>query len=167
MFKIVWSQTHYTKKLSSLFSFKSNMDNISFYAESSLNVILLNIWHLKSLKTREFCLLHDGSFNFLQLSLTQFRDFLFAFCFYKRKSFVNCLFDFGNGILLPKLFWHTVKKKVLVIEKNFWNLRLKVENLQNFWDHLNNLFKQWKVRTISCNRILFYLVPGGFSNLKN
>ena len=44
---------------------------------------------------------------------------------------------------------------VIVIEKNFWNSRLKAENLQIFWDHLNNLFKQWKVRTISGNRILF------------
>ena len=39
------------------------------------------------------------------------------------------------GILLSKI--------VLVIEKNFWNSRL---NLQNFWDHQNNLFEQWKVR---------------------
>ena len=36
------------------------------------------------------------------------------------------------GILLPKLFWPTVRKIVLVIEKNFWNLRLKAENLQIF-----------------------------------
>ena len=41
------------------------------------------------------------------------------------------------------------EKIVLVIEKKFWNSWLKAENLQNFWDHLNNLFKQWKVRTIS------------------
>ena len=54
------------------------------------------------------------------------------------------------------LLW---EKNVLVIEKNFWNSRLKAENLQNFWDHLNNLFKQWKVRTISGNRMLFLLVP--------
>ena len=41
-----------------------------------------------------------------------------------------------NGILLPKLFWPTVRKKiVLVIEKNFWNSRLKAGNLQNSWDH--------------------------------
>ena len=30
------------------------------------------------------------------------------------------------------LMW---EKIVLVIEKNVWNLRLKAENLQNFWDH--------------------------------
>ena len=47
------------------------------------------------------------------------------------------------------------KKNVLVFEKNFWDSRLKAKNLQNNWDHLNNLFKQWKVRTISGNRILF------------
>ena len=50
------------------------------------------------------------------------------------------------------LLW---EKNVLVIEKNFWNSRLKAENFQNFRDHLNNLFKQWKVRTISGNRMLF------------
>ena len=32
-------------------------------------------------------------------------------------------------------------------------------------DHFNNLFRQWKVRTISGNRMLFQLVPGGFSDL--
>ena len=30
------------------------------------------------------------------------------------------------------LLW---EKIVLVTEKNFWNLRLKAENFQNFWDH--------------------------------
>ena len=33
---------------------------------------------------------------------------------------LNC-----NGILLPKLFWPTVKKNVLVIKKNIWNSRLR------------------------------------------
>ena len=42
------------------------------------------------------------------------------------------------GILLPKLFWSTVKKIVLVIiviKKNLRNSRLKAKKLQNFWDH--------------------------------
>ena len=43
-------------------------------------------------------------------------------------------------ILLPKLFWTTVRKKIIVIEKNFWNSRLKAKNLQKFWDYWNNLF---------------------------
>ena len=33
------------------------------------------------------------------------------------------------------LLTYCKKKLVLVIEKNFWNSRLKAENLQNFWDH--------------------------------
>ena len=39
------------------------------------------------------------------------------------------------SILLPKLFWPTVRKNVLVVEEKIWNLRLKAENFQNFWDH--------------------------------
>ena len=50
------------------------------------------------------------------------------------------------------LLW---ENNVLVIKKNFWNSRLKAENLEKFWDHLNNLSKQWKVRTISGSRMLF------------
>ena len=48
-------------------------------------------------------------------------------------------------------------KNNLVIEKNFWNLRLKAGNFQIFWDHYNNLFKLRKVRTIFGNRLLFSL----------
>ena len=45
-------------------------------------------------------------------------------------------FEKGNGMLLSKLFWPTEREKnVLVIEKNFWILRLKAENLQIFLDH--------------------------------
>ena len=40
-----------------------------------------------------------------------------------------------NGNLLPKLFWPIWEKIVLMIEKNFWNSRLKAKNLQKFWDH--------------------------------
>ena len=50
------------------------------------------------------------------------------------------------------LLW---EKIVLVIEKNFWNSRLNAKNLQKIWNHWNNLFKQWKVRTIFGNRMLF------------
>ena len=46
-------------------------------------------------------------------------------------------------------------KNILVIKKNFWNSRLKAKNFQICWDHLNNLFKQWKVRTRFGNRMLF------------
>ena len=67
-----------------------------------------------------------------------------------------------NGILLPKLFWPTVRKKCssdweknLKLEAEGW--RLKAQNVQKIWDHKNNLFKQWKFRTIFDNRMLFNL----------
>ena len=50
------------------------------------------------------------------------------------------------------LLW---EKNAQVINKNFWNSRPSASNFQTFWDHLNNLFQQWKVRTISGNRMLF------------
>ena len=50
------------------------------------------------------------------------------------------------------LLW---QKIVLVIEINFRNSMLKAENLQNFWNYLNNLCKQWKVRTFFGNRMFF------------
>ena len=51
------------------------------------------------------------------------------------------------------LLW---EKIVLVIERL---LKFKAEGreFEFFCDHLNNLFKQWKVRTISGNRMLFNL----------
>ena len=38
--------------------------------------------------------------------------------------------------------------KCSFFKKTFWNSRPHAENLQNFWDHGNNLFRQWKFRTI-------------------
>ena len=35
-------------------------------------------------------------------------------------------------------------------------------NLQKFWDHWNNLLKQWKFRTIFGNRMRFYLATWRF-----
>ena len=47
----------------------------------------------------------------------------------------SCMICSNNGILLQKLFWPTVRKNCSSDRENFWNLRLKAENLQNFWDH--------------------------------
>ena len=65
-------------------------------------------------------------------------------------SFYHCTHKYvSNGILLPNLFWPTVRE-------NCSSDRGKLaENLQKFWDHQNNLFKQWKVWTIFGNRMLF------------
>ena len=40
-----------------------------------------------------------------------------------------------NGILIPKLFWPAVRKKLFYWQRFFLNSRLKAKNLQNFWDH--------------------------------
>ena len=37
-----------------------------------------------------------------------------------------------NEFLLPKLFWHTVRKNCSSDREKIWNLRLKAKNLQNF-----------------------------------
>ena len=54
------------------------------------------------------------------------------------------------------LMW---KKNVLVIKKKNWNSRLKAKNLQKFWYHQNNLFKQCSERSEKC------LVAEWFFNL--
>ena len=59
---------------------------------------------------------------------------------------IICNQEWRNCILLPKLFRPTVRK-------NCSSDREKL--LQNFWDHYNNSFKQWKIRTIFGNRMLF------------
>ena len=46
-----------------------------------------------------------------------------------QKYFRIMVFSYQNCSDIP---W---EKIVLVMEKNFWNSRLKAENLQNFWDH--------------------------------
>ena len=40
-----------------------------------------------------------------------------------------------NGILPPKLFWPTARKKKSSDREKLLILRLKAKNLQNFWDH--------------------------------
>ena len=82
--------------------------------------------------------------------------------------FFSILFE--NFYFLQKqlyclIIWPTARKKnVLVIEKNFWNSRLKAKNLQNNWDQSNNLFEQIKGRTVFKTESFFYFVPGGFSD---
>ena len=62
--------------------------------------------------------------------------------------------DGKNGILLPKLFWPTVRKNCFSDREKLLNSRLKAKNLQYFWDHYYNLFKLWKIRTIFGNRMV-------------
>ena len=52
-----------------------------------------------------------------------------------------------------------------------WEKKLKFEaegrEFANILRSLKNLFKQWKVRTIFGNRMLFQLAPGDFSDKIN
>ena len=51
------------------------------------------------------------------------------------------------------LLW---EKIVLVIEKNFWNSRLKAENLQKFWEYyLEQFIQTVKGQNNFGNRMLF------------
>ena len=58
---------------------------------------------------------------------------------------MNCMFlrdfkmrnnsKFENGILLPKLFWPTVRKNCSTDREKLLKFEAEGENLQNFWDH--------------------------------
>jgi hypothetical protein len=44
---------------------------------------------------------------------------------------------------------HTMRKKCSNDREKLLKFETEGQEFQNFWDHLNNLFKLWKVRTIS------------------
>ena len=58
------------------------------------------------------------------------------------------------------LLWKKLFTWSRTFEIRAWRLRI----CKIVWDHENNSFHQWKVRTMFCNRMLFYLAPGGFSD---
>ena len=78
-----------------------------------------------------------------------------------KKFYSNTIWSFGGrnktGILLPKLFCTTVRKIVLVIEKNFWN-----------WGKRPRIFKSFEItKTIYSNSKMSvqFLVTECFFNL--
>ena len=50
---------------------------------------------------------------------------------HRKSSFRAKPLYFGFGILLPKLFWPTVRKNCSSDQEKFWNSRLRAENLQS------------------------------------
>ena len=67
-----------------------------------------------------------------------------------------------NGILLPKLFWPTVRKNCSSDWENFWNSKLKAErSLKQFVWTVKGQNSFWYYK------MLFWLVPGGFSDIMN
>ena len=85
-------------------------------------------------------LLGKPDFKINGFLLGDYFSLLFAFNFMETiKKFPNkwmpSLTAVGNGILLPKLFWATVRKNCFSDRVKFWNSRLKAQNSQKFWDH--------------------------------
>ena len=68
-------------------------------------------------------------------------------------SSLYSFFFLQKWYFVTKLFSRTARKNCFSDLENL--LKFKVKNLSNFSDHSNNLFKQWKVRTIFGNRMLF------------
>ena len=59
-----------------------------------------------------------------------------------------------NGILLPKLFWPTVRKNCSSDREKSLKFEAKGQEFAKFLRWLEQ-FKQWKVRQIFGNRMLF------------
>ena len=82
-------------------------------------------------------MIHVLDFNFLQtwfdkqMQDSEFQNWLLDLMSktFSTKSSISMVFCYQS---CSDLLW---EKIVLVIQKNFWNSRLKAENLQNFWDH--------------------------------
>ena len=107
--------------------------------------------------------------------LTNIRFFLFCQCFGTEFTLYDYLLQYSPkliarlcGGMLPLIFYQNCsddllwEKIVLKWSRFFGDSRLKAENLQNYWDYYNNLFKWWNVGILFGNRMLFQLVPGGF-----
>ena len=84
--------------------------------------------------------------NCLSLALQQRSE-----CADFKESFGGILY----GILLPKLFWPTVRKNCSSDREKLLKFEAEGREFSKFLRSLENLFKQWKVRTIFGNRMLF------------
>ena len=67
-----------------------------------------------------------------------------------------------SGILLPKLFWPTVRKKISSDQEKLLKFEAEGREFAKFFRSLEQT-----VRTMFDNRMLFKLVPGGYSYLIN
>ena len=116
---------------------------LSFYKNSSPNFFILSknsirfSWNFMHLLPWSICLQdHRWLPLYLEVHL-DLRDGLDTYqhnvkCLKYKKYFID---RFRYGILLPKLFWPTVRKKNSSDRKNLWNSSLKAENFQKFRDH--------------------------------
>ena len=72
----------------------------------------------------------------------------------------------NNWYFVTKIGLTCCEKKLFYWSKITFEIRgWRPRIYKDFLDHLNNIFKQWKVRTTFGNRMFFKIVPGGFSYL--
>ena len=84
------------------------------------------------------------------------------------RAFVQNIFSALKSIFAIRMIFNPAESLVFCYQNwsdLLWEKIVLYSDWKKNWDHLNNLFKQWKVRTIFGNRILFQLVPGCFSYL--
>ena len=71
-----------------------------------------------------------------------------------------------NGILLPELFLPTVRKNWSSDREKLLKFEAKGREFSKFLRSLEQFIQTVKGQNNFCNRMLFYLVPGGFSDLR-
>ena len=117
--KKTWRKCQKIKFFSNNFALKRfNWDSTKFLGplcHTYIVIYILQGWKQKSSKRSMTCNLLLVPWHLPLISI-------FFFLFKTHRLFQTII---KNGILLPKLSWPTVRKIVLVIEKSFWNSRLK------------------------------------------
>ena len=70
-----------------------------------------------------------------------------------------------NGILLPKLFWPTVRKNCSSDREKLLKFEAEGREFANFLRLLEQFIQTVKGQNNFWNRMLFWLIPGGFWDL--
>ena len=73
--------------------------------------------------------------------------------------------NLGNGILLPKLFWPTVRKNCSSDREKLLKFKAEGRKFAKFLRSLEQFIQTVKGQNNFWNRMLFKLIPGGFSDL--
>jgi hypothetical protein len=71
------------------------------------------------------------------------------------------------GILLPKLFWPTLRKNCSSDWEELLKFEAEDQEFEHFFKSLEELIQAMKGQYKFGNRMLFKIVPGGFSYLIN
>ena len=74
---------------------------------------------------------------------------------------------YRNGILLPKLFWPTVRKNCSGDREKLLKFKAEDREFSKNLRSLEQFFQKVKGQNFFWKEILFKLIPGGFSDLIN